>query len=243
MAQFRQGLDGFTATLFDLDGVLTPTAAVHRHAWSTMFNDFLAQSFPTQQPYTDLDYYAYVDGKPRFDGVRDFLAARGLSLPEGDPSDSPEANTVCGLGNRKNLAFRAVLEAEGVAAYPGSVQFVKHLAGSGMAMAVVSSSANADAVLRAAGLRDFFPVLVDARRATEEGLPGKPAPDTFLRAAELLGVTPRQAVVFEDAVSGVAAGRAGGFGWVVGVDRGAGADQLLASGADTVVSDLAELLP
>lgn len=243
MAQFRQGLDDFTAALFDLDGVLTPTAVVHRHAWSKMFNEFLTQNFPTQPPYTDRDYYAYVDGKPRYDGVRDFLSSRGLSLPEGDPSDAPQHNTVCGLGNRKNLAFSAVLAADGVAPYPGSVQFVEHLATSGVAMAVVSSSANADAVLTAAGLRDYFPVLVDGRRAIAEGLPGKPAPDTFLRAAELLAVSPQRAVVFEDAVSGVAAGRAGGFGLVVGVDRGAGADQLLALGADVVVSDLAELVP
>lgn len=242
MAQFRHGLDGFSAVLFDLDGVLTPTAVVHRRAWSRMFNEFLALAFPTQAPFTEADYYAQVDGKPRYDGVRDFLSSRGLTLPEGDPSDPPQAATVCGLGNRKNLAFRTVLEAEGVAPYPGSVQFVKQLADTGTALAVVSSSANADAVLRAAGLRDFFPVLVDAGRATTEGLRGKPAPDTFLRAADLLGSSAPQAVVVEDAVSGVAAGRAGGFGLVVGVDRGAGVEQLLSHGANVVVTDLADLL-
>lgn len=242
MAQFRHGLDGYGAVLFDLDGVLTPTAVVHRRAWSRMFTEFLAQHAPSQPPFTDADYYAHVDGKPRYDGVRDFLSSRGLTLPEGDPSDPPQATTVCGLGNRKNLAFRTVLDAEGVAAYPGSVQFVKSLATSGTSLAVVSSSANADAVLRAAGLRDYFEVLVDAGRATAEGLRGKPAPDTFVRAAELLGTSALHAVVVEDAVSGVAAGRAGGFGLVIGVDRGAGAEQLLSNGADVVVTDLADLV-
>jgi len=234
-------LDGYGAALFDLDGVLTPTAEVHRRAWSKMFNEFLAPL--GLAPYTDDDYFAYVDGKPRYDGVRDFLASRGLSLPEGEWSDLPAADTVIGLGNRKNLTFTAVLESDGVRPYPGSVLLLDHLAKLPIKLAVVSSSANAEAVLRAAGLRDRFPVVVDGQLAAAEGLPGKPAPDTYVRAAELLGVPINAAVVLEDAVSGVAAGRAGDFGLVVGVDRGAGVAQLTAAGADVVVADLAELVP
>ncbi len=230
------------AALFDLDGVLTPTAEVHMAAWSRMFNEFLAgRGDPL--PYTDADYFAHVDGKPRYDGVRDFLASRSIELPLGDPSDPPEAETVCGLGNRKNGAFSAVLASDGVRPYPGSVRFLDYLAGQGTLVAVVSSSANADAVLTAAGLRDRFTVLVDGVLARREGLPGKPAPDTYAYAADALGVPRERAVVFEDAVSGVAAGRAGGFGLVVGVDRGVGEATLRESGADLVVTDLAELLP
>lgn len=230
------------AALFDLDGVLTPTAEVHMAAWSRMFNQFLADR-GDQRPYTDADYFAQVDGKPRYDGVRDFLASRGIELPEGDPSDPAEAETVCGLGNRKNTAFAAVLASDGVRPYPGSVRFLDYLAAQGTKVAVVSSSANADAVLRAAGLRDRFEVLVDGVLARRENLPGKPSPDTYAYAARALGVPNERAVVFEDAVSGVASGRAGGFGLVVGVDRGAGASVLRESGADLVVGDLAELLP
>jgi beta-phosphoglucomutase family hydrolase len=250
------------AALFDLDGVLTPTAEVHMHAWARMFNEYLAgrasslrqaQGGPSSantgddsvdtRAYTDADYFAHVDGKPRYDGVRDFLASRGIELPWGDPSDPPEAETVCGLGNRKNVSFAAVLATDGVTPYPGSVRLLDYLATTKVAVAVVSSSQNADAVLNAAGLRDRFDVVVDGRLAHAEGLPGKPAPDTYLRAAEALGVPKERAVVFEDAVSGTEAGRAGGFGLVVGVDRGVGAETLLDSGADLVVSDLAELLP
>jgi beta-phosphoglucomutase family hydrolase len=230
------------AALFDLDGVLTPTAEVHMRAWARMFNAFLT-AHGVAEAYTDADYFAHVDGKPRYDGVRDFLASRGIALPLGDPSDPPEADTVCGLGNRKNQAFAAVLATEGVEPYPGSVRLLDHLAAAAVPMAVVSSSENADAVLRAAGLRDRFGVLVDGRLARTEGLPGKPAPDTYRRGASALGVADARAVVFEDAVSGVAAGRAGGFGLVVGVDRGVGGDALIAAGADLVVTDLAELLP
>jgi beta-phosphoglucomutase family hydrolase len=234
-------LAGYGAALFDLDGVLTPTAEVHRRAWSKMFNDFLTPlGLP---PYTDADYFAYVDGKPRYDGVRDFLASRGLVLPFGAPSDRPSADTICGLGNRKNVTFSAVLDSDGVTAYPGSVRLLNYLATTPMGLAVVSSSANAEAVLRAAGLRDRFTVVVDGQVAAAEALPGKPAPDTYWRGAELLGVAFESAVVFEDAVSGVAAGRAGAFGLVVGVDRGAGVDVLLEAGADVVVADLAELVP
>lgn len=234
--------DDYDAALFDLDGVLTPTATVHMAAWAEMFNDYLAGR-DGQRPYTDEDYYAYVDGKPRYDGVRSFLASRGIELPEGEPSDSPEVETVCGLGNRKNDAFNAVLERDGVEPYPGSVRLLDALAAKGARLAVVSSSQNAPAVLAAAGIAERFPVVVDGAVAAAEGLPGKPAPDTFVAAADRLGVTRERSVVLEDAESGVAAGRAGGFGLVVGVDRGAGADTLTARGADVVVDDLEELLP
>lgn len=232
----------YDAALFDLDGVLTPTAAVHMQAWSEMFNDFL-ETQEGQEPYTERDYFAYVDGKPRYDGVRSFLTSRGIELPEGDPSDSPDAETVCGLGNRKNDAFNAVLERDGVTAYEGSVRLLDALEAKGVRLAVVSSSQNAPAVLAAAGIADRFPVVVDGKVAKTDGLPGKPAPDTFLAAAERLGVTRERAVVLEDAESGVEAGRSGNFGLVVGVDRGAGAETLRERGADIVVTDLAEILP
>lgn len=232
----------YDAALFDLDGVITPTAIVHMRAWSEMFNAYLTLRGITE-PYTDEDYFAYVDGKPRYDGVRTFLASRGITLPEGEPTDAPGTETVCGLGNGKNDAFRTVLERDGVEPYAGSVQLLDHLAAIGTKVAVVSSSQNARPVLTSAGLVDRFPVIVDGVVARQDRLAGKPAPDTFLDAAERLGVPRERAVVLEDAESGVAAGRAGGFGLVVGVDRGAGVDRLTASGADVVVSDLAELVP
>lgn len=231
------------AGLFDLDGVLTPTAEVHMRAWARMFTQYFAERHPGQPPYTDADYFGYVDGKPRYNGVRDFLGSRGIVLPDGDPSDPTSAETVCGLGNRKNEVFAAVLASEGVQPYPGSVRLLDYLAAQGVQVAVVSSSANAEAVLAAAGLRGRFDVVVDGLVARREGLPGKPAPDTFDHAAAALGVPAQRAVVFEDALSGAAAGRAGGFGLVVGVDRGVGAAELRAHGADLVVADLAELLP
>ena len=230
------------AVLFDLDGVLTPTAEVHMHAWAAMFNAFLREH-PGQAPYTDDDYYAHVDGKPRYDGVRDFLASRGITLPEGSPEDPPSADTVCGLGNRKNDAFNEVLEREGVAVYPGSLALLDHLAGLETPLAVVSSSVNAPAVLEAAGLSKRFTTVVDGAVARAEGLAGKPAPDTFLRAAERCGAPAGDCAVVEDAVSGVRAGATGGFGLVIGVDRGAGADVLRDAGADVVVADLGELVP
>lgn len=233
----------YAAVLFDLDGVLTPTATVHMAAWSEMFNAYLAQRHPEQPPYTDADYFAYVDGKPRYDGVRDFLASRGIVLPEGTVADPGTAETVRGLGNRKNEAFNEVLDRDGVAPYPGSVLLLDHLRVLGVPLAVVSSSANAPHVLRAAGLLDRFATVVDGRVADEGHLAGKPAPDTFLRAAALLGAAAADSVVLEDAVSGVAAGAAGRFGLVVGVDRGAGATALTEAGADLVVSDLAQLVP
>ncbi len=231
----------YDAALFDLDGVITPTAIVHMRAWSEMFNAYLTSRGITE-PYTDEDYFAHVDGKPRYDGVRTFLASRGITLPDGEPTDAPGTETVCGLGNGKNDAFRTVLERDGVEPYSGSVQLLDHLAAIGTKVAVVSSSQNARPVLTAAGLVDRFPVIVDGVVAKADGLPGKPAPDTFLAAAERLGVPRERAVVLEDAESGVAAGRAGDFGLVVGVDRGAGVERLTECGADVVVSDLAELV-
>jgi beta-phosphoglucomutase family hydrolase len=231
----------YDAALFDLDGVLTPTAEVHMRAWRALFTDFLTKRGLVDQPYVESDYFDYIDGKPRYDGVRSFLASRGITLAEGDPSDDPETETVCGLGNRKNTFFSAVLHDEGVDPYPGSVQLLDYLAEHGKQMAVVSSSRNTPPVLEAAGLASRFSVVVDGNVAAREQLSGKPEPDTFEHAAAQLGVPKERAVVFEDALSGVAAGRAGGFGLVVGVDRGVGADRLIESGADLVISDLAEL--
>jgi beta-phosphoglucomutase family hydrolase len=233
--------DQLDAVLFDLDGVLTPTADVHMRAWHRMFSTFFTAHGITPE-YTDADYFAYVDGKPRYDGVRSALASRGVVLPEGDPSDPPGAETVCGLGNTKNVAFNEVLRDDGVEPYPGSVAFLDQLSARGTAVAVVSSSRNARPVLEAAGLVGRFDVIVDGVVAAERGLAGKPAPDTFLFAAEQLGVPAARAAVVEDAVSGVAAGRAGDFGLVLGVDRGAGAEALLQAGADVVVGDLGELV-
>lgn len=247
----------YKAVLFDLDGVLTPTADVHMRAWSQMFNEFLSfvkrareagETTPVNMaadlsPYTDEDYFRYVDGRPRYDGVRAFLTSRGITLPEGDPTDAPGHGTVCALGNLKNDAFNAVLTRDGVAPYPGSLALLDALAPTGIRMAVVSSSANARPVLEAAGLRSRFTHVVDGIVAKEVGLPGKPAPDTYLYGAELLGASAADSVVVEDATSGVAAGRAGGFGLVLGVDRGVGADALRAAGADEVVADLGQVIP
>ncbi|WP_228374350.1 HAD family hydrolase [Demequina rhizosphaerae] len=231
----------FAAALFDLDGVLTPTADVHMDAWRRMFTDYF-EAHGITPAYTDADYFQYVDGKPRYDGVRSCLASRGVTLPEGTPDDAPGTETICGVGNTKNEAFAAILRDEGVTPYPGSVALIEHLESVGCAMAVVSSSRNAPAVLEAAGLADRFEIVVSGQVAADHGIAGKPAPDTYLYAAELLGVPKEQAVVVEDAMSGVEAGRAGAFGLVVGVDRGAGADELLAGGADIVVEDLKELV-
>lgn len=235
--------DDYDAALFDLDGVLTPTAEVHMRAWQALFTDFLTTRGIVDQPYVEKDYFDYIDGKPRYDGVRSFLASRGITLPDGEVSDSPATESVCGLGNRKNEFFSAVLRDEGVLAFPGSVALLDFLAERGTKVAVVSSSRNAPPVLEAAGLADRFEVVVDGNVSAREHLPGKPAPDTFAYAATQLGVPRERAVVFEDALSGVEAGRNGRFGLVVGVDRGAGADRLRASGADVVVADLAELVP
>lgn len=234
-------LSKFSAFLFDLDGVVTPTAEVHMVAWSEMFNQYL-DGISGQDPYTDDDYFAHVDGKPRYDGVRDFLVSRGIHLPEGTPADATSEETVCGLGNRKNEKFNEIVARDGVRPYPGSVRFIDELVSRGMKMAVVSSSKNAPAVLKAAELDHLFPVVVDGNVARQLNLPGKPAPDTFLHAAQQLGVTAGESVVLEDALSGVAAGAAGAFGLVIGVDRGVGADQLTHAGAHVVVADLEELV-
>ncbi len=235
----------YQAVLFDLDGVITPTAEVHMRAWSQMFNDYLRQR-GVDEPYTDADYFEHVDGKPRYDGVRDFLASRDISLPEGTPEDPPDqpadAVTVCGLGNRKNATFGQVLREEGVAPYPGSLTLITQLRERGMPMAIVSSSKNAPDVLDAAGVTEFFAVVVHGGVAAERALKGKPAPDTYEAAADDLGVPHASAVVLEDATSGVAAGAAGSFGLVIGVDRGVGHDALTKAGADVVVDDLAELV-
>jgi beta-phosphoglucomutase family hydrolase len=236
----------YEAVLFDLDGVVTPTAEVHMAAWSEMFNGFLeVYDGPAadRSPYTDADYFAHVDGKPRYDGVRDFLSSRGIDLPAGSPDDPASADTVAGLGNRKNDAFNSVLERDGVTAYPGSVLLLDHLRDLGLPLAVVSSSVNAPAVLAAAGLADRFRTVVSGAVATELGLRGKPAPDTFQHAATELGATAATSVVLEDAVSGVRAGASGDFALVIGVDRGAGSEALTQAGATVVVTDLAELVP
>lgn len=233
----------YEAVLFDLDGVLTPTADVHHRAWTEMFNEFLSRRTEPLVPFTDQDYLAYVDGKPRYDGVRSFVESRGIVLPEGDPADPPGDGSVCALGNRKNTLFHELLSRDGIAPYPGSVRLLDHLAALGVGTAVVSSSRNAHDVLTAAGLAPRFDVVVEGRVAAEEGIVGKPAPDMFLEAAERLSAAPARSVVVEDAVSGVAAGRAGGFALVVGVDRGAGAEALKSHGADIVVADLGEMVP
>lgn len=233
--------DRFDAALLDLDGVLTPTAEVHMRAWAQMFSAYFAEHDITP-PYTDADYFANVDGRPRYDGVRAQLAARGVRLPEGEPTDPPGTETVCGLGNTKQAVLDRLLAEEGVEAYPGSVALLDHLLERGVAVAVVSSSRNARDVLAASGLLARFPVIVDGETARSESLAGKPSPEMFAFAAAALGVTAERSVVVEDAVPGVEAGSAGGFGLVVGVDRGAGPEQLLAAGADVVVEDLAELV-
>jgi beta-phosphoglucomutase family hydrolase len=243
----RDGLvdwDALDAVLFDLDGVLTPTALLHEHAWKTMFDQFLAARADggPWEPFDGDDYLAYVDGKRRVDGVRSFLASRGIELPEGTAGDAPGHSTVNALGNTKNEAFQDALRADGIEPYPGSVRLLDRLAERGTAVAVVSSSRNAHEVLDAAGLADRFAVVVDGNFAAARSLPGKPAPDTFLAAAEQLGAGPQRSAVVEDAISGVAAGHAGGFRLVVGVDRGAGHDALTEHGADIVVDDLGELV-
>jgi beta-phosphoglucomutase family hydrolase len=240
------GLGQFDAVLFDLDGVLTSTARIHSSCWKTMFDDFLSRRATAKEPFHPFDivtdYKLYVDGKLRYEGVKSFLASRKIALPEGTPDDPPTADTVCGLGNRKDELVKAAIERGEVEAYPGSVALVRRLREQGIRTGVVSSSNNCEQVLRAVGILDLFEVRVDGLVASELHLPGKPAPDTFLRAAQLLGVDPARAVVVEDALAGVAAGRAGGFGLVVGVDRDGGGDALLSHGADMVVADLEELL-
>lgn len=238
-------LSRFDAWLFDLDGVLTDTAGMHAVAWKQMFDDFLrGRADATGEafaPFTHEDYLAYVDGKPRLDGVRGFLASRAIELPEGTPGDSSDAATVHGLGERKNeLVLTAIASGE-VDVYPGSIAFVRHLREEGTPTAIVSSSRNAQAVLEAAGIEGLFDTRIDGVVAAELALEGKPAPDTFLAAAERLGAPPDRAVVVEDAVSGVRAGRAGGFGLVLGIARHGNADELAEAGANMILTDLSEL--
>jgi beta-phosphoglucomutase family hydrolase len=240
--------DGVSACLFDLDGVLTQTAKVHAAAWKQMFDDYLrrraaatGQAFVPFDPVHDYD--EYVDGRPRYDGVRSFLGSRGIELPEGSPDDPPGAETIHGLGNRKNEIVLRLIREHGVEPYEGSVHYVEAAREAGLRRAVVSSSTNCRDVLAAAGITDLFEQVVDGVVAEREHLRGKPAPDTFLAGARALGVEPAQAAVFEDALAGVEAGRAGHFGFVVGVDRVGQADALREHGADVVVQDLGELLP
>lgn len=239
--------EGVRACLFDLDGVLTDTASVHTRAWQVMFDEYLAdRAARTGEPFVPFDpqhdYLRFVDGRKRDDGVAAFLASRGIDLPAGTADDPPDTETVHGLGNRKNEAFNATLDRDGVAVFEGSRAYLQAVRAAGLPTAVVSASANAGHVLAVTGLDVFIDARVDGVTLRAESLPGKPAPDSFLRAAQLLGVTPAQAAVYEDAQAGVAAGRAGGFGLVVGVDRTGQRAQLLAAGADVVVDDLAELL-
>ncbi|MDN3497523.1 beta-phosphoglucomutase family hydrolase [Planococcus sp. APC 4015] len=235
-------LTAFDAVLFDLDGVLTPTAEVHMHAWKTMFDELFA-AWEITPAYTDDDYFEYLDGKKRYDGVASLLRSRDIEVPWGDPSDPVEADTVCGIGNRKNVVFERVLRAEGIAAYPGSVALLDLLQAAGTPIAVVSSSKNAEEVLRVAGLRERFTVVMDGVIAERDHLSSKPAPDVFLEGARMLGVDPARSAAVEDAISGVQSAAAGGFALVVGVDRGVGAQALTDAGAHLVVSDLQELVP
>jgi len=244
----RLGLpDGIRACLFDLDGVLTKTQVVHAAAWKQMFDEFLARhSAGSGTPFVPfdavLDYDEYVDGKPRYDGVRSFLASRGIRLPEGGPGDPAGAETVRSLGDRKNELVLGLIRSRGVEAYDSSVRYVRAARDAGLRRAVVSSSANCRDVLVAAGIEELFEVRIDGIVAEQEHLAGKPAPDTFLAAARKLGVDAAEAAVFEDALAGVEAGRAGRFGFVVGIDRAGQADALRRHGADVVVDDLEELL-
>lgn len=237
---------GIDACLFDLDGVLTRTAVVHNAAWKEMFDVFLrAHADRTGEPFRpfeESDYISHVDGRMRADGVRFFLASRGIELPEGETGDPPAADTVHGLGSRKNELVLERIRRDGVEVYDESVDFVRACRDAGLRRAVVSASRNCREVLESVGIDDLFEVRIDGVVAAERNLPGKPAPDTFLAAAAQLGVEPSAAAVFEDAVAGVEAGRSGGFGWVVGVDRTGQAEALRTGGADIVVGDLGELV-
>ncbi|MFP5372338.1 MAG: HAD family hydrolase [Actinomycetes bacterium] len=230
------------AGLFDLDGVLTRTATVHFAAWKRTFDEFLRAHAPAGPEFSQEDYNAYVDGRHRADGVRGFLASRGIELPEGAPHDAPDAATVQAIATRKNELVLRELEEHGVEVYEGSVRYLRAVKEAGLATAVVTASANGAQVIAAGGFADLIDVRIDGVVAARDGLRGKPAPDTFLAGARALGVLPAEAVVYEDALSGVAAGRAGAFGFVVGVDRVGQAAQLLEMGADVVVQDLSELL-
>lgn len=239
--------DTIRGFLFDLDGVLTETAKVHAAAWKQMFDDYLRTR--SERDHTAFvpfdahdDYDTYVDGKPRSDGTRSFLSSRGIDLPDGSPDDGPDRETIVGLGNRKNQLVLQMIHDQGVEPYPGSVRYLQAVSDAGLPRAVVSSSTNCHDVLVAAGIADFFDEQIDGHVAERDHLHGKPAPDTYLAGAKVIGVEPSAAVVFEDALAGVAAGHAGAFGAVVGVDRVGQREALLENGATVVVSDLAELL-
>ncbi len=237
MATALPDLTTYDAVLFDLDGVITPTAEVHMHAWQSMFQKLFAD-WGITPPYEEGDYFEHLDGKKRYDGVASLLRSRDVEVPWGDPSDPPTADTVCGIGNRKNEYFARVLREEGIVAYPGSIAVLDLLAAAGTPTAIVSSSKNAREVLASAGIADRFPVIMDGVIAERDQLASKPAPDVFIEAARMLGVDPARSAAVEDAISGVRSAAAGGFGLVVGVDRGVGADALRQAGADVVVDDL-----
>ncbi|WP_328660785.1 beta-phosphoglucomutase family hydrolase [Streptomyces sp. NBC_00334] len=234
--------DDIQACLFDLDGVVTRTAVVHAAAWKATFDAFLRERDGADfRPFTDSDYDQYVDGRPRADGVRSFLASRGIELPEGTPDDPPDTRSVNGVGNRKNELLLEKIRTDGVEPYEGTLRYIEAARGAGLATAIVSSSANTRDVLHSIDAERLFDVRIDGVVARERKLPGKPHPDTFLAAARDLGVEPSRAAVFEDALAGMDAGRSGHFGYVVGVDRVGQTDALYAHGADRVVKDLAEL--
>lgn len=238
MTQTLPDLAAYDGVLFDLDGVLTPTAEIHMLAWRTMFEE-LFTAWGITPAYTADDYFRHLDGKQRYDGVASLLRSRDVEVPWGDPHDASDADTVCGIGNRKNAVFSSVLRTDGIAPYPGSLALLRQLRQAGTPIGVVSSSKNAEEVLTVAGIRDLFPVVVDGVLSAREGLRSKPEPDMFTAGARMLGVDPRRAVAVEDAHSGVQSAAAAGFGLVVGVDRGAGAQALRDAGADLVVDDLA----
>ncbi|HHE73554.1 MAG TPA: beta-phosphoglucomutase family hydrolase [Desulfobacteraceae bacterium] len=249
MKQFNTSItpERFDAVLFDLDGVLTDTAKVHASCWKKMFDEFLRKRAESRgeefRPFSITeDYYLYVDGRLRSDGVRDFLLSRNINLPEGDPDAPPESETVSGLGNRKNDMVNGLMESEGIDVYPDSVAWVRLLREQGYKTAVVSASSNCKTVLNSANILDLFDTIVDGTVAADLGLAGKPSPDTYLKAAEQLGAEPKRAVVVEDAISGVQAGSSGGFGLVIGVARKGNIKELKENGADLVVTDLSELI-
>ncbi|GAB3601421.1 HAD-IA family hydrolase [Microbacterium tumbae] len=241
MSDALPDLRGTSGVLFDLDGVLTPTAEVHMRAWKVVFDDVFAQ-WGITPAYTDDDYFAYVDGKKRYDGVASLLRSRNVEIPWGAVDDEPAAETICGIGNRKNAAFSASLRRDGIAPYPGSLALLEQLRVAGVRMGVVSSSKNAEEVLGSAGIRDYFEIVVDGVVAERDHLASKPAPDMFTAGAVALGVDVATSAAVEDAVAGVASASAAGYTIVIGVDRGAGADALTEQGATCIVDDLARLL-
>lgn len=242
MPQTLPDLRAARGVLFDLDGVLTPTAEVHMRAWQTVFDEVFDQ-WGITPAYTEEDYFAHVDGKKRYDGVASVMRSRDIEVPWGETDDAPDAETICGIGNRKNAAFAAELTANGVAPFPGSLAVVERLHAEGIPLAVVSSSKNAPAVLGAAGLDQYFTAIIDGLVAERDHLASKPAPDMFIAGARALGHEPEECIAVEDAVAGVASAAAAGCAAVIGVDRGAGAEVLEAAGAHCVVDDLAVFVP